>query len=249
MANIYDHAGVVDAQRLNPLQPSIPCVVSATPAMEFPPPVIHGDGGDFPDPQDGVRYQSPAELLDEFPTWTRLSVKGGIPAGYGDWSAGFTSRYTAADTAYSNFQPLGGRLTLSPILRQDSRYWYCSKVPWRIYHDFPARTNLEYGGQDGVADPAGSMDFYSGKRWVSQKLTLLHLFYLIMASVAYGPIEGYEMIDEDQREILTELVSPDEIRADAGEYSRIETWGSSEAVRELERNWEDWTDDLGLAEP
>jgi hypothetical protein len=101
-------------------------------------------------------------------------------------------------TPYGSFQP---------IPRMDNDYWYCSKVPWRVYND--AGVNVE--------DSAFYDESCQGaQRWTPFRESLLYQTYLVYLFITNPFKSGswrQAKADAQVRYVLQELITPDELRA------------------------------------
>jgi hypothetical protein len=101
-------------------------------------------------------------------------------------------------TPYASFQS---------IPRMDNDYWYCSKVPWRVYNN--AGVNTEAAG---FYDQA----YQGAQRWTPFRESLLYQTYSVYVFIT-NPFKSSAWrkakADAQVRSVLQELVTPDELRA------------------------------------
>jgi len=102
------------------------------------------------------------------------------------------------------------------IPRRNDDYWYCSKVPWRVYE--LANVNVEDAGFYGEA-------YLTGQRWNVVQQSLLYKVYLCYLKLLHPWKSSAWRINRantDVQGVLGALISPDELRA-SGAFSRILT--------------------------
>lgn len=95
--------------------------------------------------------------------------------------------------------------SFEPIPKSDEHYWYCSKVPYAVYL------------QDGVAVDIEQGDFYTGELWPAFRESLLYkiyAFYTRLCHPFWSSRRVRNAADGLVKEVLAELVTPDELRAD-----------------------------------
>jgi len=198
----YGHSGVVAD-----LQGAEPMVLSAT--------VTNEDGSGL---LVGVRYQSYAELAAGALSFARIRPDIELES---SWSSLFYGRYNEGDTIYAFL-----KLNLDPISRWDPISWYCSKVAWRVYHDYAEGANVENAG------------FYFGPRttWHLQRSSLLYQVYSYYYYKILNSFWRKFVLAPDAKlqYVLGELITPDEIRAWFG-ATNVRTWGA--AAGETEAGW------------
>jgi hypothetical protein len=164
---------------------------------------------------EGVRYQTYDELYLANETWALLRVGDGVlPDG---WAADFVDDYNVETTQYSFLH-----LDFRPVSKDDEYWWYCSKVPYRVWRDFGETAggnpvNVEAEDLYGLTDPEGL--------WTIQRDSVLYKIY----SCWYYRLPRWlrrfaRTPDEVLITALDELVTPDELRM-AETVDLLTVWG------------------------
>ena len=201
--NAYGHAGIVDramVESATELTPNTPVVLSST---------VPG----------GVQYQTWEELYLTNDTWTLLSVPAVVPGATLEpgWGETFSAVYNEETTMYSFLH-----LNFTPVSREESFWWYCSKVPYRIWRDLSAfpytgLIELEYADLYELDDPDGA--------WTFQRSSILYQVYTCWYTMLPRYLRRYARTpDQVLKEALAELVTPDELRAAFGLHPKA-LWG------------------------
>lgn len=116
-------------------------------------------------------------------------------------------------------------LRLKPISRDDELYWYCSKTVWRLFNSSYMNMDVE------------NEYFYNPQRFVKLRESGLYQLY-------YGFLKRFLpdwlakiLADAKLKEIVSELITPDEVAYATPEYgngdlveSSRHTWGDSPSV-------------------
>jgi len=204
LINAYGHAGIVDRTMVDTATAytsGTPCIVSST----------------LP---EGVRYQTYEELVTGNETWTLLSVSDNAPGVSlaPGWGEAFTTAYPTDETAYSFLH-----LDFRPVSREDSFWWYCSKVPYRVWRDLAMlppevdRIELEATWLYELGDSEGI--------WTIQRQSILYRIYAYWYNCLPWWMRRHARTpDQVLVEALDELVTPDELRAVFGSTPKA-TWG------------------------
>ena len=192
---VYSHAGIVDGDRIALLDPSF--VVSAT---------IDFDGLEI---INGLCYQDIEDLFAHSAIVTRLRYDAGSTGPVGAALDSFVDTVLPTSTTYAFVNAF-----LRPIGRYDMSRWYCSKVPWFVYD--AAGYDIEGEWFYGLGDPGG--------RWTEQRESVLYSLYMRYVEILTpdwlerwlyrrNPNWLTEAADRYVASSLTELISPDELRA------------------------------------
>ncbi len=199
LINAYGHAGMVDRDMVDTgtgYTTGTPCVVSSC----------------MP---EGVRYQTYEELYMANETWALLRVAdGGLSEG---WGAEFTTRYNVDTTEYSFLH-----LSFRPVTKEDEYWWYCSKVPYRVWRDAGESSTgdpvlLEAENFYELADPEGL--------WIIERDSILYKIYSCWYYRLPRWLRRYARTpDEVLQQALDELVTPDELRM-AETLVPLAVWG------------------------
>lgn len=198
LINAYGHAGIVQksmTETATEFTAENPSVVSAT----------------LP---EGVRYQTYEELFEDNDAWAQMRVtEAGAELAAG-WGGAFTDAYPEEDTYYAFL-----KLDLSPISREDPVWWYCSKVPYRVWRDYRPTGNESIEIED--------TSLYTGTVYAAQRQSILYKLY----TAYYRKLPWWlrwraRTPDEVLTAALTELITPDELRT-ADTVALVETWGAT----------------------
>ncbi len=194
----YHHAGSFDAKLANL---GVACVISAT---------IDAD-------ENGLCFQTLEELNSTSIAAARLRYYNALPGEVAASVDGYIDR-TNNDTTYFAFL----HLNLDPVSRYDEDLWYCSKVPWRVYWDaYEDSAKVDIEGSSFYEDP----DRFEEMKDSYVYQTYLWLLQRILPRRLRGLAE--ERAEAKLREVLSELVSPDELRSSARVIG-LEHWGETE---------------------
>jgi hypothetical protein len=163
---------------------------------------------------NGLCYQTLSALKETSGRIARLryaSVPPQLPVA----AAAFEYFYfvnPAPPTLYS-FILLDPDQLLRPVPKDDPFWWYCSKVPWVLYLLDPATLSL----RESNLDIEGAAYYFTDDRWKDQRASLLYRILFISLKFKTGSWwTARRVADAVLREVLDELVSPDELRAGAG---------------------------------
>ncbi len=194
----YHHAGTFDAELAGI---GVACVISAT---------IDSD-------DNGLCFQTLEELNSTNVAAARLRYYSSLPGEVAASIDNYIGR-TTNDTTYYAFL----HLSLDPVSRFDERLWYCSKVPWRVYWDaYEESAKVDIEGSSFYDDP---------DRFEEMKDSYVYQIYLwLLQRILPRRLRGLaeERAEAKLREVLSELVSPDELRSSARVIS-YEHWGDTE---------------------
>jgi hypothetical protein len=203
LINAYGHAGIVDREVVDTTteySTGTPCILSAC----------------LP---EGVRYQTYDELYLANETWALVRVGEGDLAQ--DWGQQFSGQFKVDTTAYSFLH-----LNFTPVTKDDPYWWYCSKVPYRVWQDMVV---------DETGDPVvggvnvEAADFYQLSEpdgiWTAQRESILYKIYAYWYSKLPRWLRRFARTpDSVLKTALAELVSADELRM-SGEADLVEVWG------------------------
>jgi len=213
----YHHAVVFDETRYDG-HADTPCFLSAT--LDIGP-----DGL-----VNGLWYQTWEALYSTSAVITHLTYQDGVKSGT-DVSAGIgivDGIYANQATAYAFLH-----LNLEPVDRWDDYWWYCSKVPWRVYALAPQKTWWgRITGCKGVS--IEDADYYETEfpgtevqLWEAFRDSPLYKLYCAALDKAlpgwlkrrYPNLVG-DLADAKIQRVMRELVMPDELRAFDGVSSK-----------------------------
>jgi len=115
-----------------------------------------------------------------------------------------------------------------PVTREDDYFWYCSKVPYRVYRDLGE--DIENSAFYELGDPGG--------KWAELRDSLLYKVYKLYLTWSL-PWWKWRQIpalaDAQLRLVLGELVTPDELRWSAEKLEWIQTYGDDSP----DKDWDD----------
>lgn len=160
---------------------------------------------------NGLCFQTLSELVETSAVITRLnySVKPEAVFDKVDYYNWYTRN---VPTLYAFLH-----LNLEPVSRWNPFLWYCSKVPWRVYWD-SCGMNIEDKDFYGLNNRNG--------KWTENRETLFYQLYLKLLKEMLPPwwrrYAGY-LADKKLRRILSELITPDELRY-SGLVNSVDEW-------------------------
>lgn len=202
----FAHAGILDLEMFDALTTSgtygaddAPCVLSAD--IDFlTDPGIDADG----EPSWALNYETHKEWVTNNDIITVLHASKSDP----DIAAAISTVYENHPRTIYAFVDL----SFNPINRDNNSAWYCSKVPWRVYH--ADGTNIENAGFYGIKLEGGTWVASDDTgRWTVFRDSLLYKIYSIYLwlknpwSRTIGADADHQLI-----QVLGELITPDELR-------------------------------------
>jgi hypothetical protein len=193
LVNGYGHAGILDTSLLEPTGGH--CILSAD--VDY---LLEGTG-------EALNYENFADwAANDVVTLLRPKTVVSDMKSHIDDIAGFRNGHTV----YAFLGYPGAVVgAFKAIPRTDPKYWYCSKVPWRVYD--LAGVNIE--------DSGFYFEFLDSttQRWnVIQQSSVLYkvyVFYLKLLHPWWSLAKCANQAAVDIQAVLGDLISPDELRA------------------------------------
>ena len=197
----YGHAGILNLD----LAASGACILSAD--VDY----LTGER------EAAVNYETYSDWRTSNDIITVLGYEGpGSPEGIGQAIADLYG--SAPGTIYAFLGYPGASVgAFEPIEKGDEKYWYCSKVPWRVYNALPPAGTIDIEASGFY----GQLAYDGGpQRWELFKNSVMYKIYLFYLKLQHPwwPLRWIVARADNGLwyagdSILKELVSPDELRA------------------------------------